>query len=209
MKTIRSTIAVAVVAGLLGGAALGAWEAKPWAAAALGSVAGQKSPTTTAPVVPLPVVGQPAALAPETTYNFGNMETGTAQSHKFPIRNTGSAPLKVTFQSHTCKCTLVQLGGKSVEPNDFVEVPPGGETAVVLEWTAKVPAGSPFRHGAQFTTNDPNASRLDITVEGEIRNRDIQSDESVTTDSIMNSAFEIKPYGGDRQIAADGAEENT
>lgn len=49
-----------------------------------------------------------------------------------------------------------------------------------------------------------------VTFEGEIRNRDIQSDESVTTDSIMNSAFEIKPYGGDRQIAADGTtEENT
>jgi flagellar basal body L-ring protein FlgH len=47
-----------------------------------------------------------------------------------------------------------------------------------------------------------------LTLEGEIRNRDIQGDESVTTDSIMNTAFDVKPYGGDRQIAAEEAAED-
>ncbi len=49
-----------------------------------------------------------------------------------------------------------------------------------------------------------------ITLEGEIRNRDIQGDESVSSDNIMNSAFDVKPYGGDRQIASEeAAEENS
>lgn len=48
-----------------------------------------------------------------------------------------------------------------------------------------------------------------LTFEGEIRNRDIQGDESVSSDSVMNGAFDVKPYGGDREIASEEKEEKT
>ncbi len=49
-----------------------------------------------------------------------------------------------------------------------------------------------------------------VTLEAEIRNRDIEADESLSSDSLQNTAFEIKPYGGDRQIASEeAAEENS
>ena len=48
-----------------------------------------------------------------------------------------------------------------------------------------------------------------LTLEGEIRNRDIQADESVSSDSLMNTAFDLKPFGGERQIASDETEENS
>lgn len=160
MKTIKWALA-GVFVGAACGVALGFWEARPW------TLALTNLPPKSAANDPDKPSSEAKAVVNETEFKFDNMESGTTQSHSFPIRNEGGRPLTVTFVSHTCKCTTVQLDGKDVEPGDSIVIPPGGEKAAFLEWEAKVPAG-PFRHGATFSTNDPALSRLELTVNGEI-----------------------------------------
>ena len=99
------------------------------------------------------------AEVPETVYKFGNIERGTSMSHEFVIRNVGDQPLHVEVKSTTCKCTVGDL--------DDSDVPPGGETKVMLEWHAKIPPG-PFRHGAVLSTNDPTQTSINLSVEGDV-----------------------------------------
>lgn len=186
MKSLVSILASAIAAGLVAGAALGYWEARPWTAGNAanahshaehdhdhgnGSQEGAGAAVDAAPKGPVAVV-------PDTVFRFGNMEMNTTMQHAFPIQNTGDKPLRVTFVAHTCKCTKVLLEGKEVDVDDFMDVPPGGGADVELEWAAKVTPG-PFRHGATFSTNDPQSSRLEFTVEGEI----------VGTDAVQPTQF--------------------
>lgn len=170
MKSTWTFVAAGVVVGALAGVAVGYWEARPWAA-------GKSLASSTPAGAPAAPNGESStnddetagahAVAPETTFHFGNMESGAKQRHTFPLRNTGSGPLTVSYVSHTCKCTEVRWNDKSVEPGAAFVVPPKGEATIMLEWAAKVPP-SPFRHGATFTTSDPTMSRIEITVEGQI-----------------------------------------
>jgi hypothetical protein len=168
MKSTFSTVMAATVIGLLAGVAVGYWEARPWTVGdylastgdpAPGAAKDESSPGSDS--------AKAKAVAPEILYNFGNMESGATQRHTFPLRNEGQGPLTVTYVSHTCKCTEVKIGDKSVEPGAVVTVPPGDELGIMLEWAAKVPPG-PFRHGAAFSTTDDELKRLELTVEGEI-----------------------------------------
>jgi hypothetical protein len=160
----------ALLVGIAGGVAVGYWEARPWSGRTDIAVSERTHVHADGTVH----TGDHAeegddarAVAPETTFKFGNMESGATQRHTFPIKNEGAVPLTVKFVSHTCKCTEVRLGGELVEPGAGITVPPGGDDAIMLEWAAKQPPG-PFRHGATFTTNDPQLGRLEIIVEGEI-----------------------------------------
>ncbi len=101
----------------------------------------------------------PVAQVPETTFNFDRIERGTSMKHKFKIRNAGDLPLKLEVLTTTCKCTVGDLQNN--------EIAPGEETDVELEWTAKTPAG-PFRHGATLSSNDPQQSRIELVVEGDV-----------------------------------------
>lgn len=163
MKTTLVWLLTAATIGVAAGAALGYWEAKPWA---VKSTATAAKSTSADPEVKPPADAAQAAID-ETTFNFDKMESGTTQRHTFEIKNPGKSPLDLEFVSHTCKCTTVELNGKSVEPGASATVAPGDKAEVMLEWAAKVPAG-PFRHGATFTTNDPQRSRLELMVEGDI-----------------------------------------
>lgn len=164
MKSTFTSVLVAIVIGVAAGAALGYWEARPWAA---GITAKKAADQPAAKVDSSAPAADPKAVVPETTFKFGNMETGAIQRHEFPIRNEGGGPLTINFVSHTCKCTEVRLDGKIVEPGATIVIEPHGKSEVVLKWEAKVGPG-PFRHGATFTTNDAALDRLEITVEGEI-----------------------------------------
>lgn len=164
MKTTLTWVISALLLGAAAGAALGYWEARPWA-----MNAGPRQPSAPSDEPAAGDEAAPRAIASidETTFNFDKMESGATQRHAFPIRNTGNIPLTIEFVSHTCKCTEVLLAGKPAEPGATAVVKPGEETEVILEWAAKVDAG-PFRHGATFETNDPAQSRLELTVEGDI-----------------------------------------
>ncbi|MBL9161152.1 MAG: DUF1573 domain-containing protein [Planctomycetaceae bacterium] len=165
MKTTLVWLLAAATIGVAAGAAVGYWEAKPWTVRG-GKVAIKGSANDGEAEAQPPATAAQASID-ETTFNFDKMESGTTQQHTFEIKNGGKSPLDLEFVSHTCKCTTVELNGKSVEPGASATVPPGEAAKVLLEWAAKVPAG-PFRHGATFTTNDPERSRLELTVEGDI-----------------------------------------
>jgi hypothetical protein len=161
MKTTLTWAICAILIGAVAGVALGYWEARPWAVGA-----GAQPAETETPQVAKATSG-PKTVVAETTYNFDKMESGSTDRREFPIKNGGDSPLTVTFVSHTCKCTTVELNGNPVEPGSSAVVSPGKQAVVLLEWAAKVPAG-PFRHGATFETNDPAQQRLELYVEGEI-----------------------------------------
>lgn len=164
MKTTLVWLLAAATIGVAAGAALGYWEAKPWTVRG-GKVSAKSNPTA-GEANDKPASAAQASID-ETTFNFDKMESGTTQNHTFEIKNTGNSPLDLEFVSHTCKCTTVELDGNPVEPGASATVKPGESAKVLLEWAAKVPAG-PFRHGATFTTNDPQRSRLELMVEGDI-----------------------------------------
>jgi hypothetical protein len=165
MKTTLVWFLAAATIGVAAGAALGYWEAKPWTVK--GAKVSAKSDPAAGEATEKPSASAAQASIDETTFNFDKMESGTTQQHTFEIKNTGKSSLDLEFISHTCKCTTVALNGASVEPGASATVEPGESAKVLLEWAAKVPAG-PFRHGATFTTNDPQRSRLELMVEGDI-----------------------------------------
>jgi hypothetical protein len=161
MNSTLKPLLAALVLGVVGGYGLGYWEARPWE---LGQK--QKPPVAEDSAKPDQPKG-PQAVVAETKFAFGNMESGTNQTHDFPIENRGDAPLAVKFLTHTCKCTGVWMDGKEVEPEARATVAPGEKLVVTLNWAAMVPPG-PFRHGATFELSDPRRSQLELTVEGEI-----------------------------------------
>lgn len=95
-----------------------------------------------------------------TSHNFGVMQRGASRSHKFKVTNVGRAPLQVNVVSTTCKCTVGKSMGNGL-------IPPGETSDVELSWVAKSNPGQ-FRQVATLSTTDPRASRVELTVEGEV-----------------------------------------
>lgn len=93
------------------------------------------------------------------THNFGSMQRGTTRKHAFQVTNVGDKPLTLAVLSTTCKCTVGEA--------DDQQVAPGETTSVTLSWVAKTVAG-PFQQTATLETNDPRASRVELTVEGQV-----------------------------------------
>lgn len=166
MKSFLTLILCSVLVGLGLGAALGYFEARP---ASLVAQESEKEATNSeAESEASEQRGDfPKIVFSEKIYNFDRIERGTSMQHDFIARNDGTAPLYIRFESNTCKCTGVKLGGRLVEPGGQISVPPGKETQVTLEWAAKTPAG-PFRHGARFRTNDPRESFVELSVDGQV-----------------------------------------
>lgn len=150
MKPVLIIVLLSAMAGVGLGTALGYIEARGLGSRSITEAADEPLRQSTS---------GPRAEIPERTYNFHRMERGTSMSHAFKVRNIGDAPLHLEVASTTCKCTVGDLS-----KND---IPPGEETEVELEWTAKSAAG-PFRHGATLSTNDALNSRIELTVEGEV-----------------------------------------
>jgi hypothetical protein len=163
MKSIFSLIVAAVFVGLGVGATLGYFEAR---LPATSSLKPDPNAVSVKPDAKTAVRG-PLADVRETTFNFDRIEQGDKMTHDFVIANLGDAPLTVAFESHTCKCTEVLLGGVKITDRKSFQIPPGGKDAITLEWTAKTEPG-PFRHGATFSSDDPTHSRMELTVEGDV-----------------------------------------
>ena len=110
-------------------------------------------------------------------YNFGVMELLANQKHEFILRNTGEAPLLVTKEGTTCKCTISELPDK--------EIPPGGEVKVTLEW--KVSQEGEFRQSADLHTNDPRRQHVRLTVLGFVAQTFQASPDEVVMGRISNN----------------------
>ena len=101
----------------------------------------------------------PRVQVDEPNYQFGSMQQNTTKSHHFTVKNVGGAPLTLRVGQTSCKCTLGEVTGESISP--------GGSTQVKLEWSA-VSGNGPFRQTATLITNDPVASNVELTIEGQI-----------------------------------------
>lgn len=108
----------------------------------------------------------PVAEATETYHNFGSMGVGEAGSHEFLVRNAGPSPLTLGRGTTSCSCTVSDFeASEGAAPEGRKVVPPGGSTALKVQWKAK-PPGGPFRQQATITTDDPRRPELVFFVEG-------------------------------------------
>ena len=172
MKALLTLVLGSVLVGLGLGAALAYLEVGPQAATSIASSkvaselpAGSQQESSQTKAQQFSKL--PQVVAAETVFNFDRIERGTSMRHDFVVENTGDAPLWVLFESNTCKCTGVEMAGKRVERGEQLAVQPGKQADITLEWAAKTAAG-PFRHGAQFSTNDPRYSRIELEVNGQV-----------------------------------------
>lgn len=92
-------------------------------------------------------------------YKFGRMDLNAVGKHTFVIRNEGDAPLKLTKEGTTCKCTLSELAKG--------EVPPGESVEVTLEWHPQAYAEE-FAQTATLGTNDPRQPKIELRISGSV-----------------------------------------
>lgn len=109
-----------------------------------------------------PPSGRPIAVLENAVYNFGTMEPYQRRKHTFIVRNEGDAPLALREGHSSCKCTIGEVANN--------DVPPGGQTDVVLSWRS-AEGNKVFGHEAEILTNDPDNPILRCRVEGRILSR--------------------------------------
>ena len=107
----------------------------------------------------LPGEPRPKVVIDETSFDFGAMGDDATNSHSFIFRNEGDGTLTLTKGDTTCRCTLIDL--------EQTDIPPGESAAVKVQWNAKNLAG-PYRQSATIFTNDPDRSRVTLTITGRI-----------------------------------------
>lgn len=104
-------------------------------------------------------ISVPQVSVDQETYDFGQMERNSSQSHDFLFTNVGDAPLELTVGDTTCQCTIGKVSNNLVEPGQTVPV--------TLSWTAKTDEPN-FRQSAEIHTNDPMKRHIRLTVMGEV-----------------------------------------
>ena len=102
---------------------------------------------------------RPRVVIDQTSFDFGTMGDDGSGSHKFVFKNEGDGTLTLTKGDTTCRCTLIDL--------EETDIPPGESATVKVEWNAKNLAG-PYRQSATVFTNDPDRSRVTLTISGRI-----------------------------------------
>jgi hypothetical protein len=103
-------------------------------------------------------------LDQEPIYQFGKMSQHAQGKHTWTIKNVGEADLELWMEGKpTCSCTIAKLenGQKAV-------VPPGGSTAIELEWNTKDFERDNYSQGATFGTNDASRPTFHLTVAGKV-----------------------------------------
>ncbi len=105
-------------------------------------------------------VGVAVVELPEgTSFKFGTMKHGTTMTHKFPIKNVGTAPLILKNTGSTCKCTVGNLNKEVLMP--------GESEMIELEWRG-VAVNPTYAQTATFQTNCLKHSEIKLQVEGAV-----------------------------------------
>lgn len=112
-----------------------------------------------------------------TLFKFETMKHGTTMSHKFPIRNAGTAPLKLEKAGSTCKCTVGEL--------DKNVIMPGETTMINLEWRA-VSVVAKFGQSATFRTNASEMPEFKLEVQGAVIDSFVLDPDSINLGSFAS-----------------------
>lgn len=132
----------------------------------------------------------PKLVAELTTYNFGTIGTSEVQRHKFPIKNSGTVPLKLVVGRTSCECMRGRLGKG--------ELSPGESTELEVEFRGQG-FGSEFGHTFHVYSNDPESRDVKFIITGNVLMRiaihpgptwrlgDISGDQPVTTVGFIGS----------------------
>jgi Protein of unknown function (DUF1573) len=157
MQALKIIIISAIVGVLAGGAA--AYVEVYRSGATQDPIASTGRPQAATQNARQPDDSAPRVQIDEPNFQFGSMQQNTTKSHHFTVKNIGKAPLTLRVGQTSCTCTLGEVTGDAI--------PPGGSTEVKLEWSAVTGSG-PVRQTATLITNDPLASTVELTVEGQI-----------------------------------------
>ena len=93
------------------------------------------------------------------THVFGQMNKGETGEHEFVFKNEGTGMLEMKLTSTSCKCTLSDMKGRSVN------LAPGQKYPIKLKWKSEN-YSKKFRQSATIQTNDPARRTITIYVEG-------------------------------------------
>ena len=148
-------VALALIVGLAAGVGTALLRVQMTAPDTEAMLAGQSGTGRFA----LPGEPRPKVVIDETSFDFGAMGDDATNSHSFIFRNEGDGTLTLTKGDTTCRCTLIDL--------EQTDIPPGESAAVKVQWNAKNLAG-PYRQSATIFTNDPDRSRVTLTITGRI-----------------------------------------
>jgi hypothetical protein len=96
-------------------------------------------------------------------HDFGVVEGGAKVHYAFRITNGGPGTLKLKAGSTSCSaCTIAEI--------QKPEVPPGGSTDVIVEYTAGNRRDK-FRQTATVLTNDRQRPRLELSIHGTVTSK--------------------------------------
>jgi hypothetical protein len=103
-------------------------------------------------------VPAPKAIAEDVSWDFGRVESGTALEHKFALRNTGSAPLRIEN---------VQLSGKELKARIPQSIAPGetGELTALIDTQS---VAGPWKWSLTLQTNDETTPVVAYNIEAYI-----------------------------------------
>ena len=93
------------------------------------------------------------------TYDFGEIDLGTKVNAEFKFKNTGDATLRIIDVTPTCGCTTVNPEKELYEPGE------SGTISVTFDST-RFPGKISKR--VNVVTNDPEAARATLTIEGNV-----------------------------------------
>jgi uncharacterized protein DUF1573 len=108
------------------------------------------------------------------THDFGSLPLWAKRDHTFVIRNTGNETLKLVMGKPTCSCT----SGRDLKEGDVVEIAPGGQRDITLEWEIRTSVVQ-FVQSAPFTTNDPKRKTFVLAIIGRVEDAVERSRETV------------------------------
>jgi hypothetical protein len=120
--------------------------------------------------------GAPRAVFVEKSFNFGNVKQGVEVTHKFQVKNEGTAPLlldRFDFDLPGLTATF--------KP----EIPPGGEGFIQMDWDTTSFSG-PIDLEAKLSSNDPDKPKFTFTLSGLI-------DPVIEVDPIWGAYISLYP----------------
>ncbi len=184
--------------------AMGLAVAFLFASAAIAQTDNTNDPKTGVKPVEVPD-NTPVATPVQPSHDFGKIWTGEDLKHTFQIKNTGTAPLKITKVKPACGCTKKGKHPSSIAPGET------GEFSFGLN-TKKLRGN--FTKQITVTTNDPKKPSLQLKLVGEVQHF-VEVTPSAATfgrlkaDSVSTKTLKVRNNTGenlDIKLASDASE---